>query len=82
MNYESEALREEMKNVADFWLDAGVDGFRLDAARHIYGDYYSNIYSDYTFEKNMDYWKDFRASLEAEHPDVYLVGEVWEKNVR
>ena len=81
LNYESEALREEMKNVADFWLDAGVDGFRLDAARHIYGDYYSNIYSDYTFEKNMDYWKDFRASLEAEHPDVYLVGEVWEKNV-
>ena len=29
----------------------------------------------------MDYWKDFRASLEAEHPDVYLLGEVWEKNV-
>ena len=81
LNYESEALREEMKDVADFWLDAGVDGFRLDAARHIYGDYYSNIYSDYTFEKNMDYWKDFRASLEAEHPDVYLLGEVWEKNV-
>lgn len=81
MNYESEALRKEMKDVADFWMDAGVDGFRLDAARHIYGDYYSNIYSDYTFEKNMDYWKDFRASLEAEHPDVYLVGEVWEKNV-
>lgn len=80
LNYESEALRKEMKDVADFWMDAGVDGFRLDAARHIYGDYYSNIYSDYTFEKNMDYWKDFRASLEAEHPDVYLVGEVWEKN--
>ena len=36
---------------------------------------------NYIFEKNMDYWKDFRASLEAEHPDVYLVGEVWEKNV-
>lgn len=81
LNYESEALRQEMKDVADFWLDAGVDGFRLDAARHIYGDYYSNIYSDYIFEKNMDYWRDFRASLEAEHPDVYLVGEVWEKNV-
>ena len=81
LNYVSEALRKEMKDVADFWMDAGVDGFRLDAARHIYGDYYSNIYSDYTFEKNMDYWKDFRASLEAEHPDVYLVGEVWEKNV-
>lgn len=80
LNYESEALREEMKDVAAFWLEAGIDGFRLDAARHIYGDYYSNIYTDYIFEKNMDYWRDFRASLEAEYPEVYLVGEVWEKN--
>lgn len=80
LNYESEALREEIKDVAAFWLEAGIDGFRLDAARHIYGDYYSNIYTDYMFEKNMDYWKDFRASLEAAYPDVYLVGEVWEKN--
>lgn len=80
LNYESKALREEIKNVAAFWLEAGIDGFRLDAARHIYGDYYSNIYTDYMFEKNMDYWKDFRASLEAAYPDVYLVGEVWEKN--
>lgn len=80
LNFESEALREEIKDVAKFWLEAGVDGFRLDAARHIYGDYYSNIYTDYMFEKNMDYWRDFRASLEAEYPDAYLVGEVWEKN--
>lgn len=80
LNFESEALREEIKDVAAFWLDAGIDGFRLDAARHIYGDYYSNIYTDYMFEKNMDYWRDFRASLEAEYPDAYLVGEVWEKD--
>lgn len=80
LNYASEELREEIKDVAAYWLEAGVDGFRLDAARHIYGDFYSNIYSDYIFEENMEYWRDFRASLEAEYPDVYLVGEVWEKN--
>lgn len=80
LNYSSESLREEIKDVASYWLEAGVDGFRLDAARHIYGDYYSNIYSDYIFEKNMEYWRDFRADLEAKYPDVYLVGEVWEKN--
>ena len=80
LNYASDALREEIKDVASYWLEAGVDGFRLDAARHIYGDYYSNIYSDYIFEKNMEYWRDFRADLEAKYPDVYLVGEVWEKN--
>ncbi|MCI7813618.1 MAG: alpha-amylase family glycosyl hydrolase [Robinsoniella sp.] len=80
LNFESEALREEIKDVAAYWLEAGVDGFRLDAARHIYGDYYSNIYTDYMFEKNMGFWKDFRASLEKEYPDAYLIGEVWEKN--
>lgn len=80
LNYASDALREEIKDVASYWLEAGVDGFRLDAARHIYGDYYSNIYSDYIFEKNMEYWRAFRADLEAKYPDVYLVGEVWEKN--
>lgn len=80
LNFESESLKKEIKDVAAFWLDAGVDGFRLDAARHIYGDYYSNIYSDYIFEKNIGFWKDFRASLEEEYPDVYLIGEVWEKD--
>lgn len=81
LNFESEALREDIKNIAKFWLDIGVDGFRLDAARHIFGDFYSNIYSDYIFEENMDFWKDFRAELVSEYPDAYLVGEVWEKNV-
>ena len=80
LNFESEALREEINNVGAFWLEKGVDGFRLDAARHVYGDFYSNIYSDYIFEKNMDFWKGFRASLEEKYPDAYLVGEVWEKD--
>lgn len=80
LNFENEAVWEEFKDVASFWLDAGVDGFRLDAARHIFGDYYSNIYEDYMFEKNMAFWTDFRASLEEKYPDVYLIGEVWEKD--
>ncbi|MCI7814408.1 MAG: alpha-amylase family glycosyl hydrolase [Lachnospiraceae bacterium] len=81
LNFESEALREDIKNVAKFWLEMGVDGFRLDAARHIFGDFYSNIYSDYIFEQNMDFWKDFRADIISEYPNAYLIGEVWEKNV-
>ncbi len=80
LNFDSDALKQEMKDVAEYWLAAGVDGFRLDAARHIYGDYYSNIYSDYIFEKNMDYWRDFRSSLQAKYPDSIFIGEVWERN--
>ena len=29
---------EEMKNVISFWLDLGVDGFRMDAVAHIWED--------------------------------------------
>lgn len=30
LNWESKALREEVKNIMHFWLAKGVDGFRLD----------------------------------------------------
>src|SRR5437879_7629064 len=45
LNYETPAVLEEMKRVAQFWLkDLGVDGFRLDAVRHLVeqGDQVSN----------------------------------------
>ena len=33
LNLDSEAVREEFAGIVDFWLDKGVDGFRLDAAK-------------------------------------------------
>ena len=33
------AVRKEMIKVGQFWLNKGVDGFRLDAAQHIYFDF-------------------------------------------
>lgn len=36
LNYNSTELRKEMMNVMKFWLDLGVDGFRLDAAPYYY----------------------------------------------
>jgi len=36
LNYENPAVLDEMKHVARYWLDSmHVDGFRLDAARHL-----------------------------------------------
>jgi len=34
-NWNSKELREEMKNIIEFWVDKGVDGFRLDAISHL-----------------------------------------------
>lgn len=61
------------------WLDKGVDGFRLDAAKHVYGIW--NIDSrDYTF------WSNFHEDLNAYYKtkpqyngkDLYLVAEIFD----
>lgn len=80
LNFNNPEVREEFINVANFWLENGIDGFRLDACRHIFGKYYSNIYSEEIATKNQEWWQEFRAGVEAVHPDAYLIGEIWEKN--
>lgn len=35
LNYHNPAVRAEMKEIADFWVKLGADGFRLDASKHI-----------------------------------------------
>ncbi|XP_060524168.1 maltase 1-like [Cylas formicarius] len=38
LNYRSASVHNEMKDTMKFWLDLGVDGFRVDAVPHIYED--------------------------------------------
>lgn len=38
LNYRNEKLSEEMKNILRFWMDRGVDGFRIDATPYIFED--------------------------------------------
>lgn len=78
LNYDNPKVREEIKNVARFWLEKGVDGFRLDAAMHIYGVYEKPVGTRLQ-EKNIQWWKEFGSAAEQIDPDVYLVGEVWDK---
>ncbi|HLA56568.1 MAG TPA: alpha-amylase family glycosyl hydrolase [Flavobacterium sp.] len=70
LNYDSPKLREEMFKVGKFWLtDIGVDGFRLDAARH--------IFPEERAPDNHKWWVYFRNEMQKANKDVYLVGEVW-----
>lgn len=69
LNYDNPAVREEMKKVAKFYLEKGVDGFRLDAAMHIYEDN----------NKNVQWWKEFNDYVKGVNKDAVLVGEVWDK---
>lgn len=35
LNFRSDAVRNELKKVLNFWMDKGVDGFRVDAVKHL-----------------------------------------------
>jgi len=67
LNMDSEELRKEILNIAEFWLDKGVAGFRLDAAMHIYNSQ----------EKNLEFWTWFVDACKEIKDDVFLVAEVW-----
>lgn len=70
LNFDEPRLNDEIDAVARFWLkEIGVDGFRLDAARH--------IYPDWEKEKNPVFWTGFAQRVAAVKPDAYLIGEVW-----
>lgn len=70
LNFDNPELREEVFKIGRFWLqEVGVDGFRLDAARH--------IFSDERAEDNHQWWVEFKNEMQQVKPDVYLVGEVW-----
>jgi len=75
LNLENPSVREEVKTIASFWLERGVDGFRLDAARHLIedgpGEQQCNTPRTHAF------WKEFAAHVRAIAPEALLVGENW-----
>jgi glycosidase len=75
LNYENPAVLDEMKRVARFWLDSlHVDGFRLDAVRHLVeaGDQVSNTPGTHAV------LRDFGQYLRSIAPQSYTIGEVWD----
>jgi alpha-amylase len=70
LNFDNPALRKEIYDIGKFWLqEVGVDGFRMDAAKH--------IFPDDRAEDGHAFWAEFKHEMEMVKPDVYIVGEVW-----
>lgn len=70
LNFDHQPLRDEIYKIVRYWLtDVGVDGFRLDAARH--------LYREAEEPKNHQFWAEFGQVVQAAKPGAYLVGEVW-----
>lgn len=69
MNLANEELRGELEDVMKFWLDLGVGGFRIDAAK----EFFSGSKS-----KNVEVLKWLTDYCKSVKEDAYLVAEVWE----
>jgi alpha-amylase len=80
LNYDNPAVRAEVVKVGQYWLRKGVDGFRLDAAQHIYDDLKSDMDDPVVLAKNITWWTEFRHGIDAVNPHAYVVGEVTRKS--
>ncbi len=60
VNLRYPAARKYMLDAARFWLDFGVDGYRL----------------DYAIGPAFDFWADFRKETRAARPDCWTFGEI------
>ncbi len=68
LNLKNEKLREEIKDIVKFWLDMGVDGFRLDAVL-----WFESTGNDDSIA-DLKWLYDYAKSVKS---DVYMVGECW-----
>ena len=68
LNLQSEAVRGEIDKVTSFWLDRGVDGFRLDAVLYYNNNNQTETIDDLTWLVN---------NVKSKKADAYMVGEGW-----
>ena len=81
LNFDNPAVREAVLETMEFWLEAGVDGFRLDAIPYL-------IERDGTSNENLrethEVIKAIRARIDAKYPGRMLLAEanMWPEDVR
>ncbi len=62
-NTDNPQVRQYIFDVAKYWIDQGIDGWRLDVPTEIDDD---------------SFWLKFREVVKGSNPEAYLVGEIWE----
>ncbi len=78
LNLENPAVTAEMIDVARFWLtDIGLDGFRLDAIKHLIENGEEQDHTPATHA----WLQAFRAAIHETAPNALLVGEVYDLSV-
>jgi alpha-amylase len=76
LNWETAAVRNEMNQVATFWLrDVGVDGLRLDAVRHLMEDATGRSTN---VPRTHDMLRAYAAHIHSVAPQAFTIGEVFD----
>ena len=61
-NHDHLDVKEYIMKIAEYWLEFGIDGWRLDVPYEI---------------KTPGFWQEFRQRVKGINSDAYIVGEVW-----
>jgi glycosidase len=66
-NTDNPEVRKYIMEVARYWIEQGIDGWRLDVPGEIDDD---------------EFWAEFRETVKNANPEAYLAGEIWEADPR
>jgi len=72
LNYENPAVQEAMLEVLRFWLDLGIDGFRLDAIPYLFEEEGTNCEN---LPRTHEFLKRVRKEVDVLYPDKVLLAE-------
>ena len=89
LNYAYASTRAAVTSMALNWCEFGVDGFRMDAVKHIFldeevtrssGDTVITDVSasgDYSsnLTKNLNFWREVNHTVKSQYPNAFFVGE-------
>lgn len=73
LNYNEPAVKLAMLDAAEFWLNKGVDGFRLDAIKYLDEDFPVLENTPETFQLLQEY----KQRIRSVNAQALSVGEVW-----
>jgi maltose alpha-D-glucosyltransferase/alpha-amylase len=81
LNYDNPAVQQEMLNVVRFWLEQGIDGFRVDATPYLYEREGTN---GENLPETHAYLTRLRAFVDEIAPGTLLLSEAnqWPEDVR
>jgi maltose alpha-D-glucosyltransferase/alpha-amylase len=80
LNYDNPEVRQAMLDVVSFWLELGVDGFRVDAVPYLFEREETNCES---LPETHEFLKELRRFVDVHYPDTLLLAEAnqWPEDV-